>query len=110
MDGTGNPWYYGDLAICGDKIAAIGSNLEDPQARVLDVTGMVVAPGFVDLHTHTELTYLVKPDEDCKISQGVTLELGGHCALILGLSFRLQTTLYWVCRGWHMSGAAWRSF
>lgn len=81
MDGTGNPWYYGDLAICGDKIAAIGSNLEDPQARVLDVTGMVVAPGFVDLHTHTELTYLVKPDEDCKISQGVTLELGGHCAL-----------------------------
>ena len=70
MDGTGNPWYYGDLAICGDKIAAIGSNLEDPQARVLDVTGMVVAPGFVDTDMTQVLPENVKEAATAQIPLG----------------------------------------
>ena len=81
MDGTGNPWYYSDLAIKDGRIAAIGRGLEDEGAEVIDVTGLAVAPGFIDEHCHTELSYLVKPDDNCKISQGITTEIGGLCAL-----------------------------
>ena len=81
MDGTGNPWHYGDVAIENGRIAAMGHNLDDEAKQIIDVSGLAIAPGFIDMHTHTELTYLVKPDEICKISQGVTTEIGGLCAL-----------------------------
>src|SRR5678815_2882858 len=53
VDGTGNPAYFADVAVKDGKIAAIGK-LADPAAQVFDVTGMVVAPGFIDVHTHAE--------------------------------------------------------
>ncbi|MDY2647212.1 MAG: D-aminoacylase [Pyramidobacter porci] len=81
MDGTNNPWYYSDVGIKDGRIAEISRDITESAAKVIDVSGLAVAPGFIDMHTHTELTYLVKPDDNCKISQGVTTEIGGLCAL-----------------------------
>ena len=77
MDGTNNPWYYSDVGIKDGRIAEISRDITESAAKVIDVSGLAVAPGFIDMHTHTELTYLVKPDDNCKISQGVTTEIGG---------------------------------
>jgi len=76
VDGTGNPWYYGDVAVKDGEIAAIGK-LDDAQAaRIIDATGMAIAPGFIDLHTHTNL--LGNPLGQSKIRQGVTLDIMGE--------------------------------
>jgi N-acyl-D-amino-acid deacylase len=67
VDGTGNPWFYGDLAIKGGKIAKIGKI--DPKAgkRVIDAKGLAVSPGFIDLHTHTDLPALADGNVESKI-------------------------------------------
>ena len=78
IDGTGSPWYSGDIGIRGGKIAAIG-NLSDAQrTRTLDVHGMVVAPGFIDMLGQSELTILVDPRLPSKIFQGITTEITGE--------------------------------
>ncbi len=78
VDGTGNPWFQADVAIRGDRIAAIGP-LKDASARTtLDVRGLVVAPGFIDLLGQSEITVLVDPHVRSKITQGITTELTGE--------------------------------
>src|SRR6202142_3719888 len=78
IDGTGSPWYSGDIGIRGGKIAAIG-NLSDAQrTRTIDVHGMVVAPGFIDMLGQSELTILVDPRLPSKIYQGITTEITGE--------------------------------
>lgn len=78
IDGTGSPWYSGDVGIRGGKIAAIG-NLGDAQrTRTIDVHGMVVAPGFIDMLGQSELTILVDPRLPSKIYQGITTEITGE--------------------------------
>src|ERR1035438_5845086 len=52
IDGSGNTWYRGDIAIRGDTIARIAHTLDEPAARVIDLKGQVVAPGFIDIHSH----------------------------------------------------------
>jgi N-acyl-D-aspartate/D-glutamate deacylase len=54
VDGTGNPWFAGDVAVRGDRIAAIGRLSGATAAREIDARGLVVAPGFIDLHTHSD--------------------------------------------------------
>jgi len=82
VDGTGSPWYAGDLAIRGGRIEAIG-RLESPSAkRVIDARGMVVAPGFIDMLGQSELTILVNPHLPSKIYQGITTEVTGEGASI----------------------------
>jgi imidazolonepropionase-like amidohydrolase len=54
IDGSGNAWFYGDVLVHGDKIAAIGKVNAKPEADVIDATGLVVAPGFIDVHTHAD--------------------------------------------------------
>ena len=61
IDGTGSPWYSGDIGIRGGKIAAIGNLSEAQRTRTIDVHGMVVAPGFIDMLGQSELTILVDP-------------------------------------------------
>src|ERR1700720_1469246 len=58
VDGTGSPWFHGDLAVKGAKIAAIGKIGPASGTREIDAKGMVVAPGFVDIHSHSEFTLL----------------------------------------------------
>src|SRR5580693_2544306 len=58
MDGTGNPWFSGDVAIKDGRIVDVGHLANATATRVTDATGMVVTPGFIDLHTHSDLTLL----------------------------------------------------
>ncbi len=80
IDGTGRLRYEADVAVSGGKIAAIGG-LEHAEAeRVIDATGLVVAPGFIDMHTHSDLSLLDDPRGDSKVHQGITTEVAGNCA------------------------------
>jgi len=78
IDGTGSPWYAGDVAIRSGRIAAIGM-LEGAVARqTVDAAGLVVAPGFIDMLGQSELTILVNPSVPSKIYQGITTEITGE--------------------------------
>jgi N-acyl-D-aspartate/D-glutamate deacylase len=80
VDGTGNPWYHGDVAVRGDRIAALGRVPAGQARREIDARGLVVAPGFIDIHSHSD--FLLLEDGDCqsKIRQGVTTEVLGESA------------------------------
>jgi N-acyl-D-amino-acid deacylase len=78
IDGTGSPWYSGDLGIRGGKIAAIGNLTAAPRNHTIDAHGMVVAPGFIDMLGQSELTILVDPRLPSKIYQGITTEITGE--------------------------------
>ena len=78
IDGTGSPWYAADIAVKDGRIAAIG-NLADAHARqMIDVHGLVVAPGFIDMLGQSEITMLVDPHVPSKIFQGITTEITGE--------------------------------
>ncbi len=77
VDGTGSPWYRADIAIKGDTIAAIGPGIDAAGARVADVHGQVVAPGFIDIHTHARRGIFDVPTADNYVRQGVTTLLEG---------------------------------
>jgi len=79
VDGTGNPWYRGDVAIAGDRIAYVGPPLVERSAkRVIDAHDMVVSPGFIDMLGHSELSILRTPRAESKITQGITSEITGE--------------------------------
>lgn len=80
VDGCGNPWYRADLGVRAGRIAAIGDlSTAPPAARTIDGAGLVAAPGFIDIHTHSDFTLLVDGHAQSKVRQGVTLELTNHC-------------------------------
>lgn len=78
VDGTGSPWYSGDIGIRQGRIAAIGNLAGAPARRTIDARGMVVAPGFIDMLGQSELTILVNPHLPSKIYQGITTEITGE--------------------------------
>jgi N-acyl-D-amino-acid deacylase len=78
IDGTGSPWYSGDVGIRDGKVAALGVLADAPRARTVDAKGMVVAPGFIDMLGQSELTILVDPRLPSKIYQGITTEITGE--------------------------------
>jgi len=78
IDGTGSPWYSGDVGIRDGKIAAIGNLAASPRTRTIDAAGKVVAPGFIDMLGQSELTILVDPRLPSKIYQGITSEITGE--------------------------------
>jgi N-acyl-D-amino-acid deacylase len=78
IDGTGSPWYSGDIGIRGGRIAAIGALKDAPSARTMDAGGKVVAPGFIDMLGQSETTILVEPRLPSKIYQGITTEITGE--------------------------------
>ena len=86
IDGTGSPWYSGDLGIRGGKIAAIGNLSAVPRKRTIDAAGKVVAPGFIDMLGQSELTILVDPRLPSKIYQGITSEITGEGGSIAPLN------------------------
>jgi N-acyl-D-amino-acid deacylase len=78
VDGTGNPWYHGDLAVRGRKIAALGKIPAAAARREIDARGLVVAPGFIDIHSHSDFVLLEDGNAQSKIRQGVTTEVLGE--------------------------------
>src|SRR6266849_4389098 len=78
IDGTGSPWYSGDIGIRDGKITVIGNLSAAPRARTIDARGMVVAPGFIDMLGQSEFTILVDPRLPSKIYQGITTEITGE--------------------------------
>ena len=80
VDGTGGPWYRADVAISGSKIVDMNSRLPKSKAdTVIDAKGLVISPGFIDMHSHSELNYLVYPKAESKVMQGVTTEFNCQC-------------------------------
>jgi len=78
IDGTGSPWYSGQVGIRAGRIAAIGNLEAAPRRQTIDARGMVVAPGFIDMLGQSELTMLVDPRLPSKIYQGITTEITGE--------------------------------
>src|SRR5215475_4408832 len=80
IDGSGAPARRADVAVEGERIAAVAPSLSGEAARVIDATGKVVAPGFIDMHSHSDLFYFACPSAESKIRQGVTTEVVGMCS------------------------------
>ncbi len=78
IDGTGSPWYSGDIGIRDGKLAAIGNLSAATRKRTIDAAGKVVAPGFIDMLGQSEMTILVEPRLPSKIFQGITTEITGE--------------------------------
>ena len=80
IDGTSNPWYRANIAVVDGKIASIGM-LDADAEQVIDAEGLVVAPGFIDSHSHSDLMLVAEPEARQKIMQGITTEVVGQDGL-----------------------------
>src|SRR4029077_15910928 len=78
-DGAGSPGGARDLAIADGRIAAIGPNIAGTARKIIDAQNLAVAPGFVDIKTHSDFTLPINPKAESKVRQGVTTEIIGHC-------------------------------
>ena len=80
VDGTGGSWYKADVGVNNGKIVDVCKNLPASGTdRIIDARGLVVCPGFFDVHAHSELAYFSEPTWEMKIMQGVTTEFSGGC-------------------------------
>jgi N-acyl-D-aspartate/D-glutamate deacylase len=81
IDGTGTPARRADVAFAGDRIAAVGPDLDASGATIVDASGLVVAPGFLDVHTHDDFAVLLHPEMGFKVQGGVTTVVVGNCGM-----------------------------
>src|SRR5258708_658829 len=93
VDGTGAPWFVGDVAISGDRIAAIGELHDAKAIERIDASALVVAPGFIDVQGQSEFNILVDGRAASKITQGVTTEITGEGNSIAPVNDRLLEDL-----------------
>ena len=91
-DGTGAPCFQADIGITGDRIAFIGKAEEGEAAKTIDVSGRVITPGFIDSHTHADLSFLMEPDMEPFVRQGVTTIVTGNCGY--GMAPQGEKTFY----------------
>ena len=85
IDGTGNPWFYGDVAIKDGKIASIGKINPEAGARAISAKGLVVTPGYIDMHTHSDQPLVADGNAESKVRQGVTLDIIGESQTVAPL-------------------------
>lgn len=81
IDGTGSPWFRSDIGIRGDRIVLVRDRIREEAAQVIDAVGRIVSPGFIDMHTHSDLRVFRHPEEDSKLLQGITTALIGQDGL-----------------------------
>ena len=82
VDGTGNPWFAADVGIRNDRIAAVGQLTGAKARREIDARGLVVAPGFIDMHTHSDQPLLDDGNAESKVREGVTLDVIGESTTV----------------------------
>ena len=109
VDGTGSPWYSGDIGIRDGKVAAIGNLAAAPRKRTIDAAGKVIAPGFIDMLGQSELSILVEPRLPSKIYQGITTEITGEGESIAPLNDALIQANHTVYEHYHIA-PDWRTF
>ncbi|HEV8131248.1 MAG TPA: D-aminoacylase [Acidobacteriota bacterium] len=105
VDGAGNPWFSGDVAVSADRIAKIGK-IDSKAKRIIDARGLVVCPGFIDMHSHSDTSLLVDGNAESKIRQGVTTEILGEdrsVAPMRGMALRDKPSYgrFQVALDWH---------
>ena len=93
IDGTGNNWYYGNLAVKDGRIIAVGREVEMQATRIIDAKGLIVSPGFIDVHTHLEGDELKDPMATSFILDGVTTCVTGNCG---SSNTDIGRYLYWI--------------
>ena len=84
-DGTGGAPFAADIGVTGDTLTAIGDLKGEPAGRTLDAAGLAVAPGFIDIHTHSDFSLLLNRPMRSSVAQGVTTEVVGNCGVSIGL-------------------------
>ena len=110
LDGSGSPWFEGSVAVKDGKIAAVGRLPNAAAQRVIDAGGLIICPGFIDLHSHSDYTLLVDGKAESKIRQGVTTEILGEsesAGPILGPAipeFDREMSRYGLTRDWTTLG------
>jgi N-acyl-D-amino-acid deacylase len=109
IDGTGSPWYSGDIGIRDGKIAAIGNLAAAPRTRTIGAGGKVVAPGFIDMLGQSELTILVDPRLPSKIYQGITTEITGEGGSVAPLNDAIIRADHTGYEHYHIT-PDWRTF
>ena len=103
VDGMGNPWFYADLAIKGEKISRIGHIREGESEKTIEASNLIVCPGFIDLHSHADLVFA--SDERLKylegrIRQGITTEILGNCGISVAPLSKKSRDLMRAFTGW----------
>lgn len=102
IDGSGSSGFMADIAVDQGRIAGIGADLGTTGTRTIDVEGLAVCPGFIDMHSHSDWTIAAYPSADSKIHQGVTTEVVGNCGSTMGpvVTERFQEFVNFVdCHG-----------
>jgi N-acyl-D-amino-acid deacylase len=104
VDGTGRPVFRADLGIKDGRIVELGPINPDESVRRIDASGLMVAPGFIDIHSHSDITLIANPRAESKVRQGVTTEVVGNCggsaAPFLGLAKDQEAERYGVDVDW----------
>jgi len=83
IDGTGSPWFYSNVYVSYGVISKIGLEWDEKPEAVIDASELMIAPGFIDMHGHSDVSLLVNPFAESKIRQGVTTEVIGQCGYSL---------------------------
>jgi len=110
VDGCGNPWYHGDVGVRGARIVAIGAPGTLRGRRVVDAADRYVTPGFIDPHTHSDISILLHPRAETAIRQGVTTHVTGNCGMSaapLSVAHRDDAIQSWAHYAWGLDGVAW---
>src|SRR6266404_7885743 len=107
IDGTGGPGFNADVSVGSGRIVAVERRSSRPAHRVIDARGQVVAPGFIDIHTHSDFTLPLNPRAESKIRQGVTLEVVGNCGFSVAPALPGRAA---VLREYLASSAPWLPF
>src|SRR5205085_1185355 len=98
IDGTGAPGREADVSVSAGRIVAIAPRSARPARRVIDARGQVVAPGLIDIHTHSDFTLPLNPRAESKIRQGVTLEVVGNCGFSVAPALPGRAAARWLRR------------
>ncbi len=118
VDGTGNPWFYGDVALAGDRVAAVepaGRIPAEAASEVVDAAGLVVCPGFIDIQSHSIIPLMIDGRSLSKITQGVTTEIMGEAWTPAPAGGRIQSPLrhsFWShhLEEWERRAEGWHRF